>query len=232
MVLEQVTLPLVIITALIDSINPCAIGVLLLLVATLVQVAHDKKKLLVIGSIYIFFVFITYILAGLGLIWFQGFLISLGLSIIIGLIVGVLTIILGLVEIKDFFWYGKGFSLAIAPQHAKEIKRRIQQISVPGAVSLGILVAMVELPCTGGPYLAITALLAREFNFLAFIYLVVYNMIFVLPLAVILLLVYLGYSPEKMKQWKEGARKWMRLSIGLLLVALGAFLIWYYLAAV
>ena len=61
MVLEQVTLPLVIITALIDSINPCAIGVLLLLVATLVQVAHDKKKLLVIGFIYIFFVFITYI---------------------------------------------------------------------------------------------------------------------------------------------------------------------------
>ena len=49
MVLEEVTFPLVVVTALIDSINPCAIGVLLLLVATLAQIAHDKK------NIYVFY---------------------------------------------------------------------------------------------------------------------------------------------------------------------------------
>ena len=225
---EELTLPIVIGTAIIDSINPCAIGVMLLLVASLMQISQDKKRMLMIGGIYISVVFITYLLAGLGLIWFQSFLIELGFAIYVGFAVGILSIILGIVEIKDFFWYGKGFSLSIPPQYAATIKEKVKKVSAPGAIVLGALVAAVELPCTGGPYLAITALLAKQFDLTAVIYLAIYNFIFVLPLIIIVLLAFLGLSPERMKSWKQENKRWMRLFIGLLLIGLGIFLIWYY----
>jgi len=225
---EELTLPIVIGTAIVDSINPCAIGVLILLVASLAQLSDNRKRMLLIGSIYLFVIFVTYMLAGLGLIWFQNFLINLGFAVYIGLVVGTISIILGIIEVKDFFWYGKGFSLSIPAKYAQTIKEKVKTVSVPGAIGLGALVAMVELPCTGGPYLVITALLARQFDALAFIYLLIYNFIFILPLLIIMLLAYFGLSPARMKEWKQENRKWMRLAIGLLLIGLGVFLILYY----
>ena len=105
----------------------------------------------------------------------------------------------------------------------------MKKVTFAGAIFLGALVALVELPCTGGPYLAITAVLAKQFNFTALIYLLIYNFIFVLPLIIILLLAYFGIASESMKKWKESNKKWMRLGTGLLLVGLGIFLILYYL---
>jgi cytochrome c biogenesis protein CcdA len=230
MIGEELTLGIVLITALIDSINPCAIGVLLLLLGVLIKNAKDKSKMLKIATIYISVVFIVYIISGLGLIWFQSFLIQAGFAKIVGIIVGSLVIIGGLIEIKDFFWYGKGFSLMIPVKYSEKIKEKIAKISVGSAVFLGAFVALVELPCTGGPYLAITTLLARDLSFLALSYLVVYNIIFVLPLVVIAAMAFFGVKVAALKEWKQGGRKWMRLAAGILMILLGAFLIYYYVA--
>ena len=226
---ESLTLPIVLGAAIVDSINPCAIGVLLLLVASLTQFVHDKKRMLLIGLIYIAVVFFTYLVAGLGLIWFQSYLIQLGVSLYVGVFIGLISIFFGVIEIKDFFWYGKGFSLQIAPKYAEEIKQKVKKVSVPGAIVLGALVAVVELPCTGGPYLAITALLAQQFDLTAMMYLAVYNFIFVLPLLIILALSYFGISTKRMKAWKQSKRKWMRLALGVLLIVLGLFIIGFYM---
>jgi cytochrome c biogenesis protein CcdA len=216
-------LPVVIITALIDSINPCAIGVLILLIATLLGLSKDKKRMIKVGVIYITAVFITYLIAGFGLLTFiQKFNISQQLS----WIVGMLVIILGIIEAKDFFWYGKGITLAIPVKRAKQIKKMMKNVSVSGAIILGIFVAAVELPCTGGPYLAITTLLAKiGFSTKVFWLLVLYNFIFVLPLIVILALVSFGVSAESVKKWKDQQKKWMRLFIGLIMIALGIVLV-------
>jgi cytochrome c biogenesis protein CcdA len=217
------TLPVVIITALIDSINPCAIGVLILLIATLVTLSKNKHKMLAVGAIYISAVFITYLLAGFGLLIFIQ---KLNISQPLSWIVGGLVIVLGLIEIKDFFWYGKGITLQIPPRRAEQIKKMMKKVTIPGSIILGIFVAAVELPCTGGPYLAITTLLAKiGFSFKVFWLLVLYNFIFVLPLIVILLLVYFGVSAKKIKEWKNRQRKWMRLFIGLIMLILGVLLI-------
>ncbi len=227
--IESVTLPIILATAAVDSINPCAIGVLILLVASLLGLAKDKGRMLKIGLIYITVVYLTYMLAGLGLIWFQSILITLGVSLYVGVAIGLITIFFGLVEVKDFFWYGKGFSLQIDPKYAKMIKEKAKKVSTVGAIFLGALVAVVELPCTGGPYLAITALLAQRFDWTALVYLLIYNFIFVLPLIIILLLAYFGVSPKTMKSWKQSNRKWMRLGIGMVLILLGLFIIGFYL---
>ena len=148
---ESLTLPIVLGTAAVDSINPCAIGVLILLVASLLGLAKDKNRMLKIGLIYITVVYITYLLAGLGLIWFQSVLITLGVSLYVGVFIGLLTIFFGMIEIKDFFWYGKGFSLQIDPKYAEMIKEKVKKVSTLGAIFLGALVAVVEHPFTGGP---------------------------------------------------------------------------------
>jgi cytochrome c biogenesis protein CcdA len=217
------TLPVVIATALVDSINPCAIGVLVLLIATLLGLSKNKKKMIFTGLIYIAAVFVTYLLAGFGLLAFiQKFNISEQLS----WIVGILVIILGLIEMKDFFWYGKGITLSIPARRAEQIKKMMRKVSIPGSIVLGIFVAAVELPCTGGPYLAITTLLAKiGFTMQVFWLLILYNFIFVLPLLVILGLVGFGVSASAIKEWKNKQKKWMRLFIGLIMVALGILLI-------
>jgi cytochrome c biogenesis protein CcdA len=211
-------LPVVIVTALIDSINPCAIGVLVLLIATLLTLSKNRKKMLLVGLIYILAVFVTYLLAGFGLLIFIQ---KLNISQPLSWIVGGLVIILGLLEIKDFFWYGKGLSLRIPAKRAEQIKKMMKKISIPGSIVLG-----VELPCTGGPYLAITTVLAKiGFSAKVFWLLVLYNLIFVLPLIVILALVYFGVKAKTIKNWKDKQKKWMRLFIGLVMLALGVLLI-------
>ncbi len=229
MVLEQVTIPILLSTAIVDSINPCAIGVLLLLLGVLIKHSKEKRKLVKIASIYIAAVYLVYMLAGLGLIWFQSFLIKLGFATYLGAAVGGLVIIMGIIEIKDFFWYGKGFSLAIPAKYSEKIKVMTSHVTVASAIILGAFVATVELPCTGGPYLAITALLAKAFNLKAFIYLLIYNVIFVLPLIIISVLAYYGTHIAAIKQWKTENKKWMRLAAGIVMIALGAFLMWYYI---
>ncbi len=59
----------VVVTALVDSINPCAIGVLILLISVLVAF-KSKKDMLKIGLIYILAVYVTYLAAGLGILYF------------------------------------------------------------------------------------------------------------------------------------------------------------------
>jgi cytochrome c biogenesis protein CcdA len=218
------TWPVVVTTALVDSVNPCAIGVLVIMIATLLKLSHNKKRMLGIGSIYIFTVFLTYLAAGFGLLTFiQQFP---GISIYLGWIVGVIVIFMGLVEIKDYFAYGKGFSLHIPKKHAKTIMDKINHLTTGGSIFLGIFVAAVELPCTGGPYLAITTALARiGLSWRIFWLLVVYNLIFVMPLIIIMLMVYFGADAEKIKNWKDDKKKWMRLFTGLLLIGLGVLLI-------
>lgn len=217
------TWPVVFVTALVDSINPCAIGVLILLIATLLSLSHDRRKMIFVGIIYIATVFVTYLAAGFGLLFFIQ---RLNIADELSWFVGGLVIILGLLEIKDFFWYGRGISLRIPARRLKQIKHSMKHVTIPGAIFLGAFVAAVELPCTGGPYLAITTLLAKiGLTLEIFWLLVVYNFIFVLPLIIILLLAYFGVSTKRMKTWKEKEKKWMRLAIGLVLVALGALLI-------
>jgi len=217
------TLGTVITTALIDSINPCAIGVLILLISIMVAF-KTKKEMMFYGFFYILAVFVTYVLAGFGILYFLSS-VPLYISEYISIVVGSLIIIAGMIEIKDFFWYGQGITLAIPPERAKQIHDMTKKITLPGVLILGVFVAGVELPCTGAPYLAILLLLSQNFNFAAFLMLILYNIIFVLPLIVILMMVNFGFKIQHIKRWKQNNRTYMRLATGITLILLGWLLI-------
>ena len=178
----------IVFTALIDSINPCAIGVLILLLSTL-MVTKDKTKMLKVGAMYVLAVFLTYIILGFGVLAFLS-QIPLSVAEYISIFVGILVVIGGLLEIKDYFWYGEGISLHIPAKYAKKIKEKMQNVSFGTVIFLGAFVAAVELPCTGGPYLAILLILKDSFSLAAItsldpgfikamILLLIYNVIFV-----------------------------------------------------
>ena len=214
------TLGTVIVTALIDSINPCAIGVLILMMSVIISARQSVRKMVLLCSIYIFAIFVTYLSAGLGLIYFMSN-IPLYLAEYISISVGVFIIFAGLLEIKEYFWYGRWFSLSIPAVFAKKIHASATKITIPGIALLGAFVAGVELPCTGAPYLAIITLLSQYFDLNAFMLLIFYNIIFVAPLIVIMAMVAAGKKLHEVKKWKQESRGIMRLFIGLMLVGMG-----------
>lgn len=223
--LDLPTIGLVIGSAAIDSINPCAIGVLILMVSVILGNGHSRKRLLLLGGAYIFAIFMTYLIAGLGLMYFFA-TIPIVIAEYISLAVGMLVIIGGILEIKDYFWYGKGPSLQIPKYFANKIHEfSTSKTTIWGVMFLGAFVAAVELPCTGAPYLAIITILRINFNLSALGLMVLYNLIFVLPLIVILLMVAGGSKISMVAKWKEESKGTMRLFMGLLLVALGWTLI-------
>ena len=219
---KKVTIPLILTAGLTDGINPCAFSVLIFLVTYLLSIG-SKKKILAIGLSYILAVYVAYFTAGLGLLT----IIQLsGLTRIIYKIAAVIALTVGLVNLKDFFWYGKWFSFKIPEISKTTIEKYIKMATLPSAIILGFLVSAFELPCTGGVYLAILGMLADQSTKLsAMPYLLLYNLMFVLPLIIILFVVYFGVSPEKAEKWRKSKRKWMKLISGLLMIGLGIWML-------
>jgi cytochrome c biogenesis protein CcdA len=223
-----ISIPILIGAAVIDSINPCAFGVLIFLLSFLLETTKKPSKLLLHGLVYIAAVFITYFSAGLILLPIIDTLGSI--STFLYVVLGVMVIIAGLLEIKDYFWYGKGPSLTLLPGADKRVKMYSEKISksVGGAFALGVFVALVELPCTGAVYLAVLSLMTLSgVNISNVLFLVIYNLIFVAPLLFILFSMYFGVSADKFEHWRKEHRGLMRLFIGLVLVAMGLWMIFY-----
>jgi len=230
---EGLTLPIIIGAALLDSINPCVFGVLIFLIGFMTKLFKSANRMLIGGLIYTSVVYITYLLLGFG---FLTFTVSYGFSVIIYWIAAIIAILAGLLEIKDFFWYGKRFSLQMIPGTAKRIKyytKKMGKLRSKGAgwvylaaIPLGIFVTFVELPCTGAPYLAVLAILGQG-NFTQGVpLLLLYNLIFILPLFVIIGIAYFGKSSKMLENWRKKHRGLMRLSVGLFLVSLGVYMIY------
>lgn len=224
----ELNLPIVIGAAVVDSINPCAFGVLIFLLAYLAESVKKKVWMLINGLVYIGAIFLTYLVAGLVLL---PVIRKLGaFSTVSYYVLAAVIILAGLLELKDVFWYGRGFSLAIFPSEARRIEAYVKRVSDKPltAFVLGVFVALVELPCTGAVYLAVLTLMTFggvAMNEVAF--LVLYNLIFVLPLIVILFLVYREFSTTRFEAWRQKHKKLMRLAAGLVLIALGVFMLWF-----
>lgn len=231
--MEGLTVPLIIAAALVDSINPCVFGVLIFLIAFMTRVYRSPKKMLILGFFYTVVVYITYLLLGIGILKAT---VSTGFATTFYWVAALVAIGAGLLEIKDYFWYGRGFSLQIIPGGGERIKYYTHQIEkmekrhplllVVTTIALGIFVVMVELPCTGAPYLAILGMLSKGLFSAAIPLLLLYNFIFIIPLFIIIGMAYFGTSLEVLENWRKKHRGLMRLGIGVFLLGLGFYMIY------
>lgn len=219
---ESLTWGTVIIAALIDSINPCAFGVLIFLMASLLRMGSSRRALRA-GLLYSFVVFVVYFFVG----WFLYGIIDKFSSnpyfYYFYLGVAALIFILGLFQLKDVFWYGKGFTLRISPKVKPIIEKFMSEGTLLSIIILGVIVSLFELPCTGEVYLGILTMMSLHKVF-GVGYLLVYNFIFVLPLIVLTYLVYRGTSTERLQNWTVSNRRYMKLISGLLLVGLATYI--------
>lgn len=208
--------------AVVDSINPCAIAVLLILLSAFLLGAGSKRRAITAGLAFTGAIYLAYFLFGLGL--FSAIQVS-GLSDLVYRLVGILAIIVGLLNIKDYFWYrGGGFAMEIPRSWRHTLKDIIFKASSPlGAFLVGFVVVLFELPCTGGPYFFVLGLLAESLTLGGAVpYLLLYNVFFVLPLLLIMGLVFWGYfTVEKAAQWKERNTRLLHLIAGIVLTLLG-----------
>ncbi len=223
------SLPIIVGMALLDSINPCVIGVLLVMLTVLLKTG-DRRKILVNGISYTAGVYATYIIGGLTLLsLFNAVRGVIFVSQILYFVIGSFVILAGLLEIKDYFWYGRWFSLSIPKRFVGYVEGSVEQThtSVYAALFFGAVVTLIELPCTGAPYLAILALMSQ--GGLTFItglpLLLLYNLVFVVPLLTIIAMVYYGFGIKTFENWKQEHRGLMRLMIGLALEAVGIWII-------
>ncbi len=214
---------LLIVAALIDSINPCAFGVIIFLMISLLNLGSSKRALKA-GLIYTSVIFITYFLAGLGL-----FAVIQSMTTIrkfIYLFVGIFVLGLSVVEFRDYIFAKKGkTSILKIPTKLKPLLEKYSKKGTLLAILiLGVFVALFELPCTGGVYLAIITMLSQHVT-ASYIYLLIYNLIFVLPLIVITLLIYKGMSPERLQKWSTNERTWMKLGAAIIMLVLSVYLL-------
>lgn len=213
--------------ALADSVNPCAIAVLtMILMAIFIQNPEKKKRILYAGLAFVASVYIGYLFYGIIIIQFfrtfAEFLRESSGMVYNGL--AILAMILGAFNIKDFFNYKKGGIVTEMPIFLRpKVKKVIQNITSPaGAFITGFIVTLFLLPCTIGPYIIASGLLANLGILGAIPWLLYYNGVFILPMVFIIGLVYFGFAKiDEVSGWKESNIKVLHLIAGTLLFLVG-----------
>lgn len=222
--IKRLTASIVIGAAAVDAINPCAFAVLIILMTAALSIS-DKKRALKFGLAFTLSVYLSYFLMGLGLF---SVLQATGISHGFYIFVTALAIIVGLLNLKDYFWYGKGFLMEVPLSWRPTMKKIINNATSPiGAFLVGFIVSLFELPCTGGPYIVILGLLAKEATkTVGIAYLLLYNFIFVMPLIILSIIIYKGLSTTgKLEKIRQEKIKILHLISGILMLIIAGIMV-------
>lgn len=223
---KNISLAMVILAGLADGINPCAISVLALLLVALSGM-KTRKQIILHGISYTTAVFLFYFIAGLGII---SFIQTAGLSYYFSVIAGFIALTAGIITLLEGIKNESVISLGIPDSKKTMIKRVIEKTSLPAAFALGIMVGLFELPCTGGIYIAILGLLSSEMTFYEGLpYLLIYNLMFILPLLAIITAVAFGLSPERVDKWRDSNKKILKIGLGAFLIVIALYILFIYL---
>ena len=214
---------LVIINGLIDSFNPCAVGVLLLYLSLLLSMQSKRKHLISFGLFYILSIYATYLLIGFGLLrTFHLF----GIHDFFGWATSFIILGLGIYYLKEYFL--PNFYIPIlSPFFSRcRIPKWNPNYTLIAAISLGFLVGLCEFPCSGGIYLATIALLSVKQTFMeGLLYLLIYNLMFVLPLILIFASVGNKYIFDKLKKIQAKSARLLKLIMGISMLVSGILLL-------
>ena len=211
-----------------DAFNPCAFFVLLFLLSMMVH-AKSRSKMGLIGGIFVFFsgaIYFLYMAAWLNLF------IYLGELRLITLIAGVVACVLAIVNIKDYFWFKKGFSLSISDNVKPKLFDRMRNLlRVDSIATVAIATAVLavvansyELLCTAGFPMVYTRILTlRTLSIESYyLYLLLYNLVYILPLLIIVILFTVKFGSRKLSE-HEGMV--LKLLSGVMMLMLGLILI-------
>lgn len=234
--LESIALVPIILAGLADGINPCAFTTIIFLISYLSVIGRNRRQILITGVIYTTAVFLTYLALGFGLLNIVQKLVNISyVSRIIYALTALASLVVSVLSFRDYRLAKKGRFKDMTLKLSEDMQKRIHKSihskikslgTVSAALILGILVAMFELPCTGQVYLPIvTALSFPELRSMALPYLLVYNLMFIIPLIVVFIVAYLGVSSNIIGERFKNNVAVIKLIMGCVFMILTALLI-------
>lgn len=219
-----------------DAIDPCSLSVLTLILVAVVTRASigrkfDRKGILAAGLSFVFAVFLAYFSIGLAIMLaFRTLEASMGFMMqTIYMVLGALAVAIGLVSIRDFFRpksHGKS-AIEMLPSFLKlrTIKTWGENTGLGEAFVLGLLTTLLLAPMTMGPYLITNGILSTISLASSLPWLAFYNIIFVFPMLLLTLIVYMKYEAVgRASEWRKKER-YLHLAAGLIMLVLGSLMI-------
>jgi cytochrome c biogenesis protein CcdA/thiol-disulfide isomerase/thioredoxin len=219
------SLALFVTTGIISGLNPCVFSVLIFLMGTLALTA-SRTRVFVIGVVYIATVFLVFFLSALAVVQFVRIIGAANLQLTKTLI-GLFLLIVGIVSIKDFFWYNRWFSFKIPTFTKGSISFLGKTGSFLAIIALGFVATIAALPCTIGPFTYFsTAFLSTMPTAQNDFYTAIFSFLFVIPMIIVFLLIYgIKVETDKAEEWRLKSARYMKLIAGLLMVAFGLLLV-------
>ncbi|UCG35451.1 MAG: hypothetical protein JSW17_01225 [Candidatus Omnitrophota bacterium] len=240
----QMSLPMILGSGLIDGINPCAFAVIVFFVSFLTVYGYRKREIICVGSAYCVAVFITYLFIGLG--FFKFLYMLSGFYFLVKAFyyfVAILCFILAGFSFYDYYRYSKtGESKEITLQLPTLFKKNIYEIItgrlrqkersaislIGAAFIIGVLVSLLEAVCTGQVYLPTIVFILKHsaLRLKALGYLLLYNLMFVVPLIIVFLLFLFGVSSKNFNDFLKRHLGILKIFLAFLFIFLGIFIIW------
>lgn len=217
--------------ALTDSVNPCALAVLLILMGSVMSGnLKEKGRALKTGLSFTAGIFMAYLSMGVLLVHgVKGIQKATSLEMnSIYLFFGGFAILVGLLNMKDWISHGLGgFVMEVPFSWRPKMKSYLKKVSGPGGAFItALLVSLFLLPCTSGPYFVAGGILSGLPWITALPLLVIYNILFVAPMLLIIAALYLGTTEvERIQEWRKNKIEELHLVAGVILVLLGVFLL-------
>jgi cytochrome c biogenesis protein CcdA len=236
---SKLSLIAIILAGLLDGINPCAFTAIILLISYLSINSKSKNSILLSGIIYILAVLITYFLIGIGIFQFIKIFQHYSLfSNILKYGLSICLFILATLSIYDYIKSinGKNNEMVLKlpsfldNSMRKNIRFQMKDFKIfMGSITLGILVSLFELVCTGQVYFPILGHMVRSSNnkIYSLSLLIIYNLSFILPMVIIFILTYTGISSKKIGQFLSNRVSLVKFLFILLFIALGLLNILY-----
>ena len=216
---------------LLDGVNPCAFTTLVFLLSALALAGRSRRQILLIGACFTAAVFLTYLAIGAGLL--QGVRLA-GAFPVVGAALRWLLIaglaVLAALSLYDYFLIRSGRSREILLQLPDRFKQRIhrdirERTRAAGlaasSLALGFLVSVFELACTGQVYFPTLVYLVRvRPGAGSFLYLLLYNLGFILPLGAVFLLAWLGVASQRLAELARRSLAAVKLALAVLFLGL------------
>ncbi|MFH0966118.1 MAG: hypothetical protein V1862_00320 [Methanobacteriota archaeon] len=213
--------PIVLLVAAIgEGLNPCGLLVLALLLVSLIA-SESRRTVLYIGLAYIVAFFAVRLLSGFAI--FSIIQIP-GLSQTFTIIAAGVALIVGVTQVADGLSKKQNPLFSIPASKKGLISTYMKKASVPAGLVVGALVGVYGMACTAGIYITILGMLYKE-PAIGLIYLILYNVVVIIPLLVILFLVFFGIPPEKVNTWRDEQKSMLRVFIGVVMIIMGIIIL-------
>jgi cytochrome c biogenesis protein CcdA len=223
---------------LIDGLNPCAFATIIFFVSYLTLSGKKGKQIIITGASFTLGVFIAYLLVGLGfykvLDLISGF--TSIISKIVYILTAVLCLVLAVLSIRDFIKVRKGDLSDMALKLPEPLRMRINQTVREGrkasshivsAFVTGLLISLLELACTGQIYLPVIISMSSvpAMRGQALLYLLLYNLMFIMPLIVVFVLAYYGTTSKQFTEFLRKHAGAVKIGMAIVFLSLATWLI-------